>query len=66
MGIRGGNQRMIATSGFSPAWAPDGSLIAYVNNDREIHTVEPSGQGDVSIGNPVSGSVASDLDWQPH
>jgi TolB protein len=65
MGIRGGNQRMIATSGFSPAWAPDGSLIAYVNNDLEIHTVEPSGQGDVSIGNPVTGDVASDLDWQP-
>lgn len=64
MRARGANPGMIG-SGFSPAWAPDGSLIAFVSGaDSEIHTVEPSGQGEVSIGDPAPGNIWF-LDWQP-
>lgn len=64
MGVRGGNQTMIA-SGGSPTWAPDGSVIAYVAPDGAIHTVTPAGQDDTVIGDPVSEGGIGWLDWQP-
>jgi Tol biopolymer transport system component len=52
--------------GHSPVWAPDGSLIAFINAaDGAIHTVRPSGAGDTSIGSPVAEGQISQLDWQP-
>lgn len=53
-------------SGHSPAWAPDGSLIAFVATaDGAIHTVRPSGENDALIGDPVDYGSISGLDWQP-
>jgi hypothetical protein len=66
MGAWGGNAELVASPGDSPAWAPHASPIAYFSlADDQIHTVRPSGQGDVSIGNPVSGNPIFGLDWQP-
>jgi Tol biopolymer transport system component len=63
----GANQRLVAAAGHSPAWAPDGTVIAYVSStDRAIHTIHPSGLGDALIGNPAgNGEKIYGLDWQP-
>jgi dipeptidyl aminopeptidase/acylaminoacyl peptidase len=63
----GANQHLIAAGGHSPAWAPDGTLIAYISTaDGAIHTVHPSGLGDAVIGNPAgAGETIFGLDWQP-
>ena len=65
MSASGENASMVAT-GHSPAWAPDGSLIAYVSAaDSAIHTVKPSGRDDTLIGRPVPRGGIGSLDWQP-
>jgi Tol biopolymer transport system component len=65
MRASGSDAEQIALGG-SPAWAPNGSLIAFTSgaDDDKIHTVEPSGQGEVSIGDPFPISIWG-LDWQP-
>jgi Tol biopolymer transport system component len=65
MGAWGANASRIA-SGHSPAWAPDGSLIAFVAAaDGAIHTVKPSGEDDILLGTPVQEGSIHELDWQP-
>ena len=51
--------------GHSPTWAPDGSVIAYIADDGAIHTISPTGTGDVRIGSPITKGSMSALDWQP-
>lgn len=62
MRASGKNASMI-TSGHSPTWAPDGSLIAFRNLDGAIHTVKPSGAEDTFLSNFVP--ATDGLDWQP-
>jgi arylsulfatase A-like enzyme/Tol biopolymer transport system component len=65
MGASGEDASMIA-SGYSPTWAPDGSLVGFIGAaDGAIHTVKPSGDDDTSIGTPVEEGSISELDWQP-
>jgi dipeptidyl aminopeptidase/acylaminoacyl peptidase len=65
MNASGKNATMIA-SGHTSAWAPDGSLIAFVSTaDAAIHSVKPSGRDDTLIGRPRERGGISSLDWQP-
>jgi Tol biopolymer transport system component len=67
--IRTGAQRKLA-DGFDPAWAPDGSRLAYATNgrrtddgatDNAIHLVQADGSGE----RPVLSVSALPLDLQP-
>ena len=60
------HQSDTAAVGHSPAWAPDGSVIAYISAvDGAIHTISPTGNGDLRIGSPTTKGSISGLDWQP-
>ena len=52
--------------GSSPAWSPDGSLIAYIAPDFTLHTVAPDGSGDTTLSspNPFPDRWIGSLDWQ--
>lgn len=51
--------------GHGPAWAPDGSVIAYGGGtDGLIHTIDASGADDRTVGSPVDRGTISRLDWQ--
>jgi len=63
VGLWGKNATMVG-HGQSPAWAPDGTRIAYVGSDGAIHTMSPSGSGDVALGSPVTEGGISQLDWR--
>jgi Tol biopolymer transport system component len=64
MGALGRNREKLSESGEGPAWAPDGSWIAYVSRpDHAIHIVRPWGGGDVVVGSPRR--VMARLDWRP-
>jgi Tol biopolymer transport system component len=63
---RWGRNALRLASGYSPTWAPDGSVIAFVSlTDDAIHTVTPWGEDETVIGKPVDGGSISQLDWQP-
>jgi Tol biopolymer transport system component len=65
MSAAGTEATQLAT-GHSPVWAPDGSVIAYISaDDGAIHTISPTGTGDVRIGSPITRGSISALDWQP-
>lgn len=59
---KSGGEASFVVLGSSPTWAPDGSVIAHFGA-RGIYTVEPSGNNDTFLANPVNDYI-SQLDWQ--
>jgi dipeptidyl aminopeptidase/acylaminoacyl peptidase len=47
-----------------PTWSPDGSKIAYVGLDGDLHTMNPDGTGSVNL-TPGSTEDESTPDWSP-
>jgi Tol biopolymer transport system component len=65
MSARGRNASLVVSGGYSPTWSPDGTLIAFLGGDGEIHTVTPNGTDNTAIGDPVDRGSLSGLDWEP-
>lgn len=57
-------RRSLVASGFGPAWAPDGSVIAFARQGGELYTIQPSGEEETLIGAPVDEGEIGDLDWR--
>jgi Tol biopolymer transport system component len=59
-----GQDAASVAAGSSPAWAPNGSLIAFVVGKHDIHTVRPSGKDDNLLASPSHTGQISELDWR--
>lgn len=59
-----GEGASLLTEGHSPAWAPDGSAIAFVDRDGAIYTIDPAGKNPAMLAGPVSEGWIGELDWQ--
>jgi Tol biopolymer transport system component len=62
-----GRKRTRLARGSSPAWSPNGRLIAFVVNHRDVHTMNPEGNNKSSLSPVLPGDRGgiSYLDWQP-
>ncbi|HEX3326322.1 MAG TPA: hypothetical protein VHV50_04945 [Actinomycetota bacterium] len=60
-----GQRPSLVTAGRSPAWAPNGSLIAFVVGNHDIHTVRPSRKHDTLLSRPPHTGQITELDWRP-
>lgn len=58
-----GSEPRKLTDGFSPAWSPDGTVIAFVRGGSGIRTIRPDGGGDTAV--PNTEGVFGAPSWSP-
>jgi hypothetical protein len=67
MNADGSGQRRLTATGraHGPTWSPDGSRIAFVDDNRDIYALNTDGSGLTKLTNEASGVSIYGPDWSP-